>query len=683
MTAQDRPLTQPPTQLHNLAQALIVFGLAVACLAGFASLPIMPMVGVWYQSTPVTGALFAGAALCAGGLALAAFSTPQAAKLALWHPLVAIPVLISLWSWAAPAYTGAAIQSFFGAPQIGLGGAWFLSLAVMTGGARYIFNAPSAPRHKLVSALAVIALVSALAIITSDLWAPGGWRPFFFSDYLAFHALYIWVIAAFWLPHAKWSAWIGLILCGVIIFSTGNRTAYGALIFAVASLFAIQYLQSRFSASTLRRLSTWGIGLMALLTPVGIYFLHRVGLPDSVPHDIIYTFKSRSLLLETVIFGIINNPAMVLTGIGWGNFSELVFSQIPIDQTAIWAPAAARAGDDYLWEALWQLHFHTHNELAEHLASGGIPSLALWLGYLVLVPLLAAQEKRATAVAFTVGYVLLSAMWFQMPGGLALMAIAVAGLGSKPCVPPAAEPSPSRRPWSAAFAAAAFLTLAASSATTFKNGYTAAQNVERNFAPNSTFVQPFCGGDAPAVGAGLTEFSELMKSFATSNIDRLRAGKDVEAWRFKRLDDYLCRADELMAQGGPLSVGVRALTLRSDFAFPPKPLKQKDFEARLYSGWDKNVNWVLTRAPSRTDLALPYLSWLLGKGAEAQALQLSEHMLKANPADPVGLWFSGVVLLNDISTKSEGIQRLKQALHNNIEKIMPVEPDLKAQLENL
>lgn len=680
MTTQDRPLTQPPTQLHNLAQALIVFGLTVACLAGFASLPIMPMVGVWYQSSPVVGALFAGAALCTGGLALAAFSAPQAVILALRHPLVVIPVVISLWSWAAPAYTGAAVQSFFGAPQIGLGGAWFLSLAVMTGGARYVLYCLD---QKWANILVGIALASALAIVASDLWAPGGWRPFFFSDYLAFHALYIWVIATYWLPHARWSAWIGLILCGVIVFSTGNRTAYGAFIVAVASLFTVQYLQSRFSAASLRRLSVWGIGLLAVLTPVGIYYLHRIGLPDSVPHDIIYTFKSRSLLLETVIFGIINNPAMLLTGIGWGNFSELVFSQIPIDQTAIWAPAAARAGDDYLWEALWQLHFHTHNELTEHLASGGLPSLALWLTYLVLVPLLAPQEKLATAIAFTVGYVLLSAMWFQMPGGLALMAMAVTGLGPKPHVPAAAEPSPSRRPWSAVFAALAFLTLAATSATTFMNGYTAAQNVERNFAPNSTFIQPFCGGDAPTVGAGLTEFSELMKSFATSNIDLLRAGKDVEAWRFKRLDDYLCRADELMAQGGPLSVGVRALTLRSDFAFPPNPLKQKDFEARLYSGWDKNVTWVLTRAPSRTDLALPYLSWLLAKGAEAQALQLSDHMLKANPADPVGLWFSGVVLLNDISTKSEGIQRLKRALHNNIEKIMPVEPDLKAQLENL
>gem|GEM_PF-6164671 len=680
MTAQDRPLPQPPTQLHSLAQALIIFGLTVAYLAGFASLPIMPMVGVWYQSTPVIGTLFAGATLCAGGLTLTAFSAPQAAKLALWHPLVAIPVVISVWSWAAPAYTGAAVQSFFGAPQIGLGGAWFLSLAVMTGGARYVLYCLD---QRWANILVSIALASALAIVACDLWAPGGWRPFFFSDYLAFHALYIWVIAAFWLPQAKWSAWIGLILCGVIVFSTGNRTAYGAFIVAVISLFVVQYLQNRFSVATLRRLSAWGMGLMALLVPVGIYYLHRIGLPDSVPHDIIYTFKSRSLLLETLIFGIINDPAMLLTGIGWGNFSELVFSQIPIDQTAIWAPAAARAGDDYLWEALWQLHFHSHNELAEHLASGGIPSLALWLGYLVLVPLLAPQEKRATAVAFTVGYVLLSAMWFQMPGGLALMAMAVAGLGSRPSVPPAAEPGPSRRPWSAVFAAVAFLTLAATSATLFKNGSAAAQNVERNFAPNSTFIQPFCDGDAPDVGAGLTEFSELMKAFATSNIDRLRAGKDVEAWRFKRLDDYLCRADELMAQGGPLSVGVRALTLRSDFAFPPKPLNQKDFETRLYSGWDKNVNWVLTRAPSRTDLALPYLSWLLGKGAEAQALQLSEHMLKTNPADPVGLWFSGVVLLNDTRTKSEGIQRLKRALHNNIEKIMPVEPDLKAQLENL
>jgi len=651
-------------------------GIAAACLSAFASAPVFPNFGVWFQSEPVITALFTGASICALGVAFFAYSTPEIARHALWHPMVVIPILVSLWSWVAPMPMGARTLPFFGTPQLGLGGAWFLSLGIMTAGARCLLSMPSQTRNSTWFVVTIIIIT--LCVVLSDFFVLDGWRPYNFSDYFAFHGLYLWIITACWRPHLTWLRWGGLLIGATIILTSRNLTGSIALFAAIFSYFAARYFLRHVTDITVRRMAAFGIVVLAILTPVGVYYAHHVGFPDFVSIDTVGTFKSRSLLLETVLHTIIQNPGSLLTGNGWGSLSEHIFTQIPLDQTAALSPPPALRQKIFFWDGLWLLHFHTHNELAEHLFSGGLPSLVLWLGYLAALPLTATKEKLPAAIGLSVGYVLISSMWFQMPGGLPLMAMAVAGLGREEARQFTAPLKYAKL--TVVFSMLAGVILAASSIISFNYGTAAAKQVERNFIPSANSDPLLCGPDSPTLGASLAQFSELMKTFAMGNIDLLRKGKKLKAWRYERMDDFLCRADEIMAQDGPLSIGVRGLTMRSDFAFAPQPLASNVFEKRLYSGWDKNINWVLSRAPLRTDLAVPYLSWLLGQGDEPRALALSEHILSTNPNDPVGLWFSGVVLLNDMSKRYNALQRLKDALQNGLEKVMPIEPELKAKL---
>jgi len=627
-------------------------------------------------------ALFASAAICALGLALLAYHAPTIVWNALWHPLVTIPILVSVWSWVAPTALGGADLPFFGTPQLGLGGAWFLSLAIMTAGARCLLSTPNPTRH-LVGFLLTITSIT-ICIVIADNFALGGWRPYNFGDYLAFHGLYIWIITACWLPQIKWLRWAGLLIGATIILTSKNLTASIAFFAAIISIFVIMYLERFWAETTLRRVTALGIGVVAILTPVGIYYAHRIGFPDFVSFETVATFKSRSLLLDTVLSTIMRAPENLLMGYGWGSLSESIYMQIPLDQTTIMSPSSAQSRDLFFWDGLWMGHFHTHNELAEHLYSGGIPSAVLWLGYLILLPLTAAKGNLRAAVGFSVGYVLLSSMWFQMPGGLPLMAMAVAGLsaGKLSAFKPILNVSMLSK-LSLVLPATAFVIMVGASVMAFKYGVASAKQVERNFIPAPASAPPLCGPNSPVLGPSLTQFAELMKVFAMGNIEMLRKGEQLETWRYARMDDYLCRADELMAQNGPLSIGVRGLTMRSDFAFAPLPLTHGVFEKRLFTGWDKNLMWVLSRAPSRTDLGAPYLSWLLNKGDEPRILQISEQMLATNPNDPVGLWFSGIVLLNDANRIADAVQRLKRALENDLEKIMPVEADLKTKLKAL
>jgi len=666
-----------PTE--RLGTILVMGGLGAATLSAFASIPVLPDLGVWFQSEPVTASLFASASICAAGLAVQAQGSPGLVKRAFWHPLVMIPILVSLWSWLAPMPMMAGAGSFFGSPQLGLGGAWFLSLGVMTAGARCLLLG-GLPAKTLMWFAGVIFAMT-LILVGLDRLAVGGWRPYNFSDYLAFHGLYLWIIAAGWFSSSPGLRRGGFVVGAIIIFSSGNLTGSLAFVAALFSILAVRFVDPYVSDQMLRKLAAVALGTMAVLLPVGIYVSQFVDFPDFVSFDTVATFKSRALMLGTVLEAMVGEPTRLLTGYGWGGLPELLFSQIPLDQTVAIRPVAALRQEVFFWDALWLLQFHTHNELVEQILSGGLPSAALWLAYLVLIPLTAEGKNIPLAIGFSVGYVLLSSMWFQMPGGLPLMAMAVAGLTAKKG--PSPRLASSRPRMISVLPAGAFLALAGAAVVAVVYGRAAAHEVGRNFTPSTALDRPLCGPDSPVLGARLAQFSQLMKTFATANIDRLRKGKILEPWRYERLDDFLCRADQLMSLGGPLSVGVRGLTLRSDFAFAPQPIGNEAFAKRIYSGWDKNVRWVLSQAPRRTDLAVPYLSWLLGRGEESRVLDITTGMLDNNREDPIGLWFSGVVLLNDVEKTTEAVQRLKRALRNGLEKIMPVETRLKANVNNL
>ena len=58
-----------------------------------------------------------------------------------------------------------------------------------------------------------------------------------------------------------------------------------------------------------------------------------------------------------------------------------------------------------------------------------------------------------------------------------------------------------------------------------------------------------------------------------------------------------------------------------------------------------------------------------------------KHILRLNPNDPVGLWFKGLSLLNDPSKTEQGINALKRALDNGIERLMPIEEELLKMLK--
>jgi len=88
---------------------------------------------------------------------------------------------------------------------------------------------------------------------------------------------------------------------------------------------------------------------------------------------------------------------------------------------------------------------------------------------------------------------------------------------------------------------------------------------------------------------------------------------------------------------------------------------------------------VLARAPDRSDVALPYLAWLLRERRWPALGSTVATLLDRNPEDPVGLFYAGTALttLNDPAARAAGIGLIHSALDHGVERILPIEPWLR------
>ena len=98
--------------------------------------------------------------------------------------------------------------------------------------------------------------------------------------------------------------------------------------------------------------------------------------------------------------------------------------------------------------------------------------------------------------------------------------------------------------------------------------------------------------------------------------------------------------------------------------------------------WGAALGDYLARAPRRGDMAVPYLSWRLAAGDDAAILAVASRILAGDRDNPVGLWFSGTVLIATPQTAAEGIARMRRALAQGLERVMPVDAALKSQIRS-
>lgn len=643
---------------ENAATSIVVAAQFLMLLA----LPSVGGLGIWYQTEPVVVGLLACGAAVAACLGLAAALRGRSRTV---PPLTAV-VLAALAAILALCASVARLPltALVGGPELWEAPPQILAVAVLA-----TATALAARRRQARLVLAAGAVAGCVAVTALMLSGNTAAMPYYFPDFLAFHGLFAWAAAMAVLRRAAVKAVATAALVAVLVVAE-NRAGLLAM-----PAMAAAWLAWRLGACRARRVASAVAPVVLVGFTVAVAMV-RPGLwdPQSMSRPIFDTVASRGLMIKVVADDLMERPLGLAVGNGAGHYRFLLARHLR--QEGAHVHALGREGEVFFWDSSRRADFHSHNALAEALATGGLPAAAAILALLAALPGAAPRRHRGVALATAVGFAVLAALWFQMPTSLPAMAVALGLLAGpwrrrRPSLPHAA--------WTVAAAPTA-LALGAAGLLMISVAQGARDEIAVNVGARPP-ASPACRDPLGPAGrfhlvAVLEEQRERLDGALNDGI----RGPGLAA-AAERLADLMCVADRLGGQRGGELLSVLALVIRSDLAFrAPFPAEAAPALDPLMQGWPAAVAQVLAHSPKRSDLALPFLSWHLAHGDETVTGQWARRLVALSPEDPVGLWFLGAVLLGRPDGAGEGMRLMRLALERDIESVMPVDDRLKAQL---
>lgn len=641
---------------------LVIGGAGVAALAFYASL--LPWkFGVWSDTEPMVVALHGAAALCAMGLLLCAVSRPQFVGRFAAHPVVVISLFVAVWSLLVAPFADYPVLSLLGSPQLGEGALYHADVAVFLAAGMLLRRFPAAYRGFTMVA-ATICAVTPLLIWALDVGALLETRRLFvFDDYLAYYAVAgaALILCRRDLPIRRRVILAGLVALPGLAVSNNSTAIVVVLALATPAAWALHCLNAKSAGSV--RLSKFALALSApLLAGAGILIVWSIGQTGEVG-----SLTSRLFMYRALLPVLTEDPTVLLVGQGWGAVNTSVLINL--------AQSGAK-----IWDGSWDLSArdipHSHNFVLEALLGGGLPAM---LGVLALLMLVAATARRRDlpAAAFAViSLAGLGAMWFQLPATSGLMAIVLGGLAGPVRIPWRRYVVPRR--WLLAGLVAVLVAQIATLNWLIDYGV-AAQRADRagyNSADDET-----CGAfpsDAGRGSIGLTQaFGDLFASIFTKQ----HYGEPIADEKWDRLARLYCVVTRRAARSESARLLLGDLVFRSQVAavFDQPGISQR-FSSAI-EGWEEALVRFLDHAPGRTDMAAPYLAWLLDRRNPERVVTVAQELLSRNPRDPVGHWFLGVGLVafgRDTSdaNRNQARQHMSQALALGLQRYIKVDPEV-------
>jgi hypothetical protein len=650
----------------RIGLALIAAGTLAAPFVIFFSLPPFHT-GIWYKSEPVIAALHALSALVSSGLALALLGGVGAAYRSLWHPFVLLPAALAGWSLLLLPFVPIPGLSWYGTPEFGQGIAWHLDYAVLVAGAMVALRLRRLRRSLAWATLAALALLTGSMIHTESGWYLA---PFMFYDPLAFYALFgiPLLIVLFRPTRAAWR--VALAGFGVAVVAVSrNRTAM-LLALAAPVLVAGGLWLRRRDPRLLARLAAIAVLAAALVTTAAVW---QVGerLPES-------SLWSRMLHLEVTRRSLVDRPVAVLTGRGWGSYGEWQLSHLPLGSFDL--VGDEQTGAD--WDAVHgQIHFQSHNYLAEALLSAGLVALLLTWAIPAALPLFARRRYAVEAGVLAVLASALLCVWAHDAGAVPYAALAFAAL---------ARPVRAR-PWRrgrglvpAAVLLVIALAQALSAVVVALDGaeMQRAAFANRDTAGLASVPLDDCSGYLDDHGRGGVHLATLYRSFAVDLADKLAAGLPITEADTARMANYICAVQSRISDTQSLRLANADLLVTAELVIMLDHPRLAPLAAARAAGWRGRLEWYLDRAPVRSDMAAPFLGWAFVRGDERAVAAIAARLLAHDANEPVGLWYSGAVMMGDPASAATGLSRMRRALEGGLERIMPVDPAIAEQIRN-
>ncbi len=616
--------------------------------------------GFWIQCEPTTLALHLSSALVGLGLLISVLDDRSDVGKWLTNAPLAIPLAMGGLSLLAVLFADFPLTTVLGNRQTGQGATWFLDIAVLMWGGLALRGS-----RKTLRTLALAAGLAVLAMAFFQLpeLKSRGWFSFPKTDFLAMPAIAAaGILIAGW-PVKSWYGTAGtLLLCLSVVAYSDNQVALVLLLFTG--------IAGGFLALVLPRIWRWS-GLWGCCA-VGVPLVVSIGVVAAGSWEALDTLATRKEMYKIVLRGLFDQPHRILTGFGWGHWNDFLIQYGLHTGTDFFLSAdgavIAREGLRNAWP-------HTHNILLESLLALGIVGTALMLAWFYQLSKSASKREVPQLLPFVIAYVGLWAAWFHQPFTAAFPALLFSGCvfenrakAIKPFIP-------------AVVLCIVLLVQLSSAALVYRDAAASTRELENPSADpmSPPWEKPSPFGRPDRGGHGIADLL-LLSTGTVAEITKCNCPLKPEDRYF--LQRRLHLAAERM-EAGETCIGLETAYLqalgRVTYTLPEEESQEISF--RHLPRWARVLERVLGKAPHRTDLAIPYLSWALTAGHHGEMRSLLAQVRTNDPLDPVGLWFSGAVLLfGDAQEHQDGFRMLREALAMGIEGYMDIDPDLLAQI---
>ena len=645
--------------------------------------------GIWGQSEPILiGLHVCSAFLCLALTVLVAVDRHDYYLKRILHPFVLIPFALALWGFFVSLFHKAPVLTWFGSPETGDGAFWYLELSIIIASAIVIGGFRRAGTWLVVGVFALTTLVT-VATVYYLKGGPNALVPFFFSDYLGLSGICLAGIAlSFRFPkYSKSLTLAGLAIGLAIVFFSGNRATV-IIAFGLAPAFWVflWLIERRWDVRIVRRVAMVSIALFIIVISSVIavvdfhpYYIKYLGTPLEGP---INSLSSRHRLLGIIASAIADTPKTLFVGNGWGTFSDSFARYLPTDWATLRDDTGRVTTKEMFhgnWDAIFRVDFHSHNSFADTLHGVGIFGAILLISLFAIIPVLTRSGNIKNASAFVLAISGAATLWFLLPSTLPLLALGIGFYSSSSRQIFEGKHLKSITLFSGGVMLIALIAASIQSYNFSNQAYFFTPPMKENLSYESG--PPKCLEYFEDSGRGPGHLQHRLRTFTNFVVRRSAKGEELTKEHASFLKGLICASEHYIDTYDNIRVLIGGLNSRADLAFITLPDRFKPIVKSYNRNWEERVRWLLRRAPNREDLAAPYLLHLQNTQQTDKFNSFSTYLYSQSPKSPVSLWFSGMALLNrDDNQARLGMSRMQKALNNGIERLIPVDINLKAQL---
>ncbi len=639
--------------------------------------------GIWMQTEPTLLAVFVIAACNALWLFIGCFK-----KLLSLQPLHLLWKVMILWllvQYAVTIVAPSGWRSWFGAPEIGIGTAWHMSVLLC---ALLCYPFWHMPQYRI--RILLVACASLLAECTMhylhagefiEEWSP--WRPALWPDYMAFMVGYLWIAA-----HASGHARKPAILCGIIILMYGvlfvSQNLAAMALFALAMLATTIATYPRYS-QLLKNLflpsRTWRM-LVIISCLIPLVWIIGSPLVQQLPQDDVgvitglaargESMGARAEINQVAISTLLHEPSRLLLGKGWGHFTQDSFKYALVEGVHVFENGVMRPNSNNVTGA----SFHSHSEPLEVILALGLVGLLIWFA-LPFIAIRNLPDAMFWGIApMLAAIMMLQYFWFYLPQVLAYQAIMLCAL----CGLMSAANGQTNTPKHYIYVFLGFAGLMAWSAT---QQYAAIRYAdELHYIPReekaAKYDKEWLARD---IFRDASRFNVSAENFAVwawdAHFRKHGVGYDQE-W----LKNYLEVAQAI--ENSP-TLGARynmlALWLKYKLLMDFTDDAHTSLRKQATSTLEASVYRLTRIAPEREDLAATFLANLgdYTQNNAGKQVEILGNILAIYPEHRSALWLLGNIFITDPAFEADGRRMIAEAKARQVEHVYPItDEELKA-----